>query len=223
MTRHILAAAAALGLAPLAHADGVAEIAAPSSGSSEQVRIAWHDADTLRVDTNEPGSYILARDGSLYAVTDQAGPDLVVLDMSSMGAMAQSMGGDMPSIDGHRAASVETVRATGRRETVAGIDGEIYEIEWTDASGAGRKDEAVLSDNRLAREFTAAFSAFATAVDSASDARSLAIEQRELGILRYGDDFRLVSLSGDGPGAGHFALPAEPMTMQDMMRGRGPN
>lgn len=225
MTRLLLAAAAALSFAPVALADGIAEIAAAETG--ETATIAWHDADTLRIGTDDPSGYLLVRDGSAYAVSSQPGMGMMVLDLASMQAMAEGMAGasgmETPSLDEQRAASVERVTATGAREEIAGITGEVYEIAWTDAAGNAHVDTAVLSDNSLAREFTAAFAAFAGAAGTEDDARTLELGRRGLGILRYGDDFELVSISDDAPGADYFALPAEPMTMQDMMRGRMPN
>ncbi|TGY87666.1 hypothetical protein E5163_14635 [Marinicauda algicola] len=227
MTRTLLAALAASALASAAHADGVAEISTPSQPGSETATIAWQDADTLRIDTPDPAGYMLIRDGNAYAVTDQPGMGLMVLDLASIMTMARGMaaagGMDTPSLDEHRAAAVERITATGTRETVAGLEGEVYEIVWTDAAGDSHTDTAVLSGDALAREFTAAFAAFAQASGTEPDARSVELHDRGLGILRYGDDFALVSISGDAPGADHFELPAEPMTMQDMMRGRMPD
>lgn len=226
MTRLLLAAAAALGLAPAALAQGTAQIANPGEG--ENARFAWRDTDTLRVGTDDPSGYLLVHEGSAYAVSTESGMDgPMVIDFATVQAMAQGMSGagamSAPSFDPYRAASVESVSATGNREQVAGIDGEVYQIAWTDAAGNAHTDTMVLSDDALAAEFTAAFYAFAEATGAGDDARAAELDRRGLGILRYGNDFELVSIGRDAPEADYFALPAEPMTMQDMMRGAMPN
>lgn len=146
--------------------------------------------------------------------------------------MAQGMAQGMPGAAGpmpegagrftaHRAESVSSIEATGRTETVAGIDGDVYEVSWVGADGATHTDTAVLSDDPLVVEFSDAFRAFAEAGGSGVDPRSRRITDRGLGVLRYADDFLVLAISGDTPPPSTFDLPGPPLNLQDMMQGLG--
>jgi len=106
-----------------------------------------------------------------------------------------------------------------RKETVAGIDGEVYEFHLRNNKGEERVEEAVLSGDKRAREFTAALfkmtqiAAVMAGEEAAGHADDLheMLNAMEVGILRVGKDLMVQELTDDEVPAERFALPAEPM------------
>ena len=202
-------------------AGGTATIQGVGSGPSDRdmehsMTVTWQDENTVRLEPEGQPGYMLVRGEKSYSVTS-AGGQMMVIDMGQMMSMAGSAGAsggaEAPTIAD--AQSVGSIESTGREETVAGIDGEVYEIHWTDASGESHVDEAVLSDEPLLREMTAAFQAFGRALASEGARHPLneALASRGLGTLRFGDRFEVTSISDETPPDGHFELPAEPMQL----------
>jgi hypothetical protein len=205
-------------------AAGSATVQTTSPQGAQAMQVTWQDVDTARMDLPGQAGYMVVRDGEAFVVSS-AGGRTMVLAMSGMAAMADSMGaGGGASVgammDRHTATGVERLEATGAGETVAGLRGEVYEMVWTDATGASRTDTLVLSDAPLAVEFTAAMQAFARAMGEDEDPRARAVEGH--GLLRYGERFRLTEISASAPAAEAFTLPAPPISMEDMMQGRMP-
>lgn len=187
--------------------------------------VAWEDESKARIDLPERGGYLVMQEDKLYSVQTM-GNRTMVMDVTAMagmmGSMKGRMGGQTPSTSPgpEEAVEVESIGATGEMETVAGIEGEVYEIRWRDDGGKLHTDQAVLSDNPLAVELLAVMDkvsrTFAEAMDrDHSGAMQNALSDRGLGILRY-DDMRLTEISGDSPAASVFELPAEPMDPSDM-------
>jgi hypothetical protein len=210
-----------------ASAGGTATVSSAGPEGRNQMTAAWADEDTLRLDFAGQPAYMLLLDGEMYAVAMTGGTPMV-LPLGAMAGMAQGMagqGGPLPEgagrLGARRARSVTAIEDTGETETVAGIEGGVYRISWVGADGASHTDTAVLTDDPLVREFGRAFRAFAEAGSDPVDPRSVRIEDRGLGVLRYGDEFVVREISGATPPAGAFELPAPPLNMQDMMRGMG--
>ncbi|KTG16604.1 MULTISPECIES: hypothetical protein [unclassified Guyparkeria] len=208
------------GMASPALAGGTATIestgAGPSgAGMKQAMEVSWQNDSTVRLDPQGQPSYMLVREDAGYSITN-AGGQLMVLEMSSIQSMAQSAGAQGPQAPSvANVESVASIEATGREETVAGITGEVYEIHWTGPDGESHVDEAVLSDNPLLREMSAAFEAFGTVLsgDKGDHPMNEALESRGLATLRFGDRYRVSSLSDETPPDSHFELPAEPMQL----------
>ena len=201
----------ALLAAPPALAAGTATLEAATPDGMRSITVVWRDTDTVRLDLPRPGSYTLVRDGEPFTVNRMDGRTMVV----SLKGVTPHVGlGFGPMSEPHRAASVDALRATGAHETLAGIAGDEYEMTWTDTAGGAHVDRVILSDDPLVLEMTAAFSAFPDALGQPVDARTATLRQRGLGVLRKGDDFRVMALSGQSPPADAFDLPARPMTMR---------
>lgn len=212
-----LVALAALCLLLPAHvlAAGAATLEVRSGQSSSRMDMSWRD-DNLRLDLPDgAGGYMVVRSGKAYSVTQQQGQTMV-LDMSSLKEMGQSdkQGGGVDADIG----SLEKLEATGEMETIAGIEGEVYRVVWTDADGETHENTAVLSDHALVRGMTDAFRRSAEAMGGDGEMFNDALEKRNAGVLRFSQDFRVVDISGDAPPASDFELPAEPMSLQDLMR-----
>ena len=113
----------------------------------------------------------------------------------------------------------------GQPETVAGVTGERYRVSWVDSEGRARIDEAVLTDDSLVLEMQDALLggmtraiARGTGV-SGHETAERELERRGLAVLRFGDDFRLESISDDPQPDGRFAMPSKPVDLQQLMRG----
>lgn len=196
-------------------------------GGSSTMKISWADADTVRFEPQGQPGYMLLRDGKVYSVTN-AGGQLMVMDMSSLNKLSGAAGASMPTGKAPIIANAQAVsdwRATGDEETIAGIDGEVYAITWTDTEGQAHTDRAVLSDDPAVMEMSAAFATFSRVMmDSAArESGSNPVDQRlqaeNLGVLRFADKFQVSSISGDAPPAGDLELPAEPQDLGGALKG----
>lgn len=193
----------------------------PAGQADTNLTFRWQDSHTVRMDTHGQSSYMLVRDGKAYSVTN-AGGQPMVMDLSSLGKMAGQGGQSSPTLA--QAQSVSEWEATGREETVAGIEGEIYQITWTDHRGKTRTDQAVLSDDDRVVAMSRAFNAFAgtmgaIAGDQNPNAFKQRLDEQELGVLRFADHFVVTRLSGETPDAEQFELPAEPRDMGKAFQG----
>lgn len=199
-------------------AGGNAALRAESGSGGTDINISWSGDGKLRMETGNSPGYFIVRDGKAYMVMQQGGRTLV-MDLASMMKMAAGQAGGMPS--GDTFGRVESIEATGATETVAGIEGRVYQVTWTDADGKRRTGEVVLTDNPLVAEMTDAYLSAVQAMSGAeTGAYQQALPEGERGLLRSGDDFRLESISGATPSAGTFELPAEPMKLPNMGQGR---
>jgi len=209
-------------------ADGKAVVRSPSPEGVQDITISWRDADTARMEVELTDGYMVARDGKLYSVSNAGGAGQMVMDLSALGEMADMMkqtagaaaGGQGPGaqLAKRQAASVESLSDTGSDETVAGVNGDLYEIAWTDKTGQSHTDTMVLSADPLVREFNDVFSTLAGVAQS-EDPRTAAINAEGRGLLRFGEEFRVVEISDETPPAGAFELPAEPVDLGAMMQG----
>lgn len=205
-------------------AGGQATLEASGEGAGT-MQLSWADEDTVRLDPGNQPAYMLVRDGKAYSVSN-AGGQTMVMDLSSMSGAMQTQGGPSPSQQGTvaNARSVDSMKATGTSETVAGIEGEVYEIAWTDGNGQKHTDEAVLTEDETVVEMTAAFRGFADTMGSVGgdgnpDAIGEKLKAENKGLLRFSNQMRVTAVSDGAPSADEFELPAEPMDMQKMLEG----
>lgn len=194
------------------------------AGGTTRTEIAWRDPGTVRITPKGQGGYMIARDGSVYSVAQQGGQTMVI-DMAAMKGMMQQMtqgqSGNGPSLG-----SVDSVQATGRSETVAGIRGKVFNVTTTDFRDTTVTSEWVLTGDPLVTEMTDAYFGAITSMfgnDGGQMARNWqgGLPAGMHGILRAGDQFRLVSISADTPPANQFELPAAPTDLGAMMKGMG--
>ncbi|KGE78836.1 hypothetical protein CVH10_08000 [Halomonas sp. ND22Bw] len=200
-------------------ADGQATLESRSDQGNATMEVRWA-GDDLRMDFPQQAQagFMLLKDGNGYMVTRMQGQTLV-MDMARLKQMAESMGGDqaMAGVTSQQADSVERLEATGERETVAGLEGEVYALTWTDKAGNAHDDTLVLSDDDQVRELMRAFHAYQRTMTGEPDPIASALEEEGLGMLRFGDRFRIASLSDEAPAASAFELPEDAMSMEDMM------
>lgn len=202
-------------------ADGQATMESGTAENHATLNVSW-SGDNLRMDF--PGQaqagFLLLKDGTGYMVSEMQG-QTVIMEMAKLKAMAEGMAGDAgadPAIANQQASEVTSLDATGETETVAGLEGDVYQLAWVDKAGNAHTDELVLSDNPQVRELSAGFDAYQQSVTGEPDAIAVALAERELGLLRFGDRFRLTSLSTESPAPERFTLPEDAQTFEDMMR-----
>jgi hypothetical protein len=141
-----MALGASLLLSNLTHA-GVADVV-NSDGSTMKFE---YQGDKLRIDTGQgEASYMVLRDDHIYVVTNSDGNLMVIDANQAMGMFGSMAGAATPSAV---ASEVVSLEATGRKETHAGITGEVYDLEFVTEDGKKQKTELVLAKDDRAREF----------------------------------------------------------------------
>lgn len=178
-----------------------------------------YEGDKLRINMDGQGSYMLLRDNRIYVVTDQDG-EVMVIDlkqtMSMFGSLAKSAVPDMADV------SVESLEPTGRKETVAGINGEVYQLKFVDHEGKRQQAELVLSPDRRAVGFRDAMHRMAGSMgdlvdqQETSDKLQTQLGARNLGVLRYGSDMQVAAITETNVDAARFVLPAEPTDLSGL-------
>ncbi len=206
---------------PPVWAAGQAVLQSNVNGKIEQAQLAWLSDQQLRMDISRPPAEILLQHGALYAIT-QIGGMPIVANVADVDQMARALGqseGFSGQIDKHLAKSVSAFEATGRNETVAGMVGAVYRITWQDNQGQSHTDAAVLTKNATVVELSRALQNLSLAAHKGWDARSAELLQKGFGILRYGKDYQLRSVSAQAPSASTLAIPAQSVDVQKLIQG----
>lgn len=193
------------------------------AGGSSAATVTWRDAETVRMDLGDQSSYLIMRDGKVYSVS-QSGGEAQVMDMAVMTKMLQSMGRPgAKNKSKNPFGSVDSIEATGATETVAGIQGRVYHMAWTDGDGGKQSGDAVLTDDPLVVEMTHAYIAMMGGMvgEETTHAFQEALPGKDHGLLRVGDQFRITEIRRADPPESTFTLPAKPMDMQNLMGGMG--
>lgn len=193
----LLAVAAALALPAAADITAVYAMA-----GGEQLRVEYRDAANFRIGTDSR-NYQLMLDGRLYAVAQGQ-----VIDVDKMSRQIKAVGAEtfLAGVLGNATADVPTdvsMRPLGRKETVAGQTGEVYEAVARTANGEQRADLVVTRNPDLTASLAA------VGAESSAYTRPLQqVEQQRLGgLLRYGKQLKLVSLDRAPIPDGRIAMP----------------
>lgn len=204
-----------LAVSSLSLASGSAKIAI---SNGETMSLAWLDNGSVHMSTShEKNSYILLLKNKVYAIHKEDGR-YQALDLSSLieglGALAEEM--SPVSIDKELEIDWDAnrLKKTGKTETVAGITGDIYQLEENN-----KGEFIVLSDNKTAQEMTAAYFLLMQAITAQNDKINIdrALPKNQQGLLQAGKNFKLISLSNKKPSHSLFKLPAEPQNLGEMM------
>lgn len=208
------------------YAAGKVTIESAGDGESFTMVIEYQDNNTLRL--NLPGkgqgdSYMLIKDNKVYTITNINNTPMV-MDMGAMSAMTAALGkqdeADNPT-DGPMNYQVQDMKATGKKETVAGFKGEVY-LVTAKKGNTTTSEEIVFSSDPKVRAYSDAWRAagetmqkvMAADMDTDNDLNHY-MEKHKLGLLRYGKEFRVTAIDSSKPAADRFTLPASPMTMPD--------
>ena len=213
-------------LAANSFAAGKVTIEGESEGNHYTMVIEYRDNHTLRMDfpnQQQGESYMLIKDNKVYTVTNINNSPMV-MDLGAMSKMAAAFGGDDDGQDqatGPLNYEVLDMKATGKTETVAGIKGTVYMVTAKDVRGT-HSEEIVFSSDPKVRAYSDAWREAGKTMqqvlvkdqESDNDLNHF-MEKNKLGLLRYGKEYRVVSIDISKPTADRFTLPAAPMAMPD--------
>lgn len=189
-----------------------------SDGNGVDVIIESLDAQHMRLSSPQhQEAYLVLLDGRTYNVL-QFGSMPIVMDAAEM---LSQMGGRMPSApspsdDIHQLVGLEP---TGRKETVAGVIGDVQRLRYLDSRNQAREEELVTARDALLHDMSVGLYKLGTVMGAAAGVRTPAgsdqlareLDAKGLGILRMGLRMRLMSVDRRPPPASRFELPAEPM------------
>jgi len=239
----------------LTFAAGHAQVSVQSTEKSAHMNIEYNGS-LARMQTEEkPNSYFIVKDAHAYAVAKDDG-ETKVFDMNQVATVLESrrsggggggglLGGrfrgggggggfgggrfgDRPKIN-LDVAEVKSLKDTGKTETIAGIQGNLYTLEYLDHEGNAKTTDAVLSKDSKAREFTKTMYAIATTLRdemgtgeaqnkvAGTGALWKQIDEQGLGLLRFGQGLTVSKLDDSTPDKSRFELPAAVTPINSMM------
>jgi len=174
----------------------------------------------LRTDIEGMDAYMLNRDDTIYSIISMAG-QITVMDLGQLKDMPGAAAGQAPSEEQTGVVfpdTIENMRDTGETRDIAGVSGDVYEIEWVDNRGQAQTDTAVLTDDpRLLEHQSLKMQLIEAMSGQPPNPLLVELDERGLAALSFGDRF-LVTKVGDNAGpAGDFELPAEPMDLGGAM------
>lgn len=207
-------------------AGGTAEIETGSGSDRLRTTIEFDGAKVrmltaLPQGEDAPQGEMILRDGKVYAVIDR-GSNPTVMEMSGMMKMIGGAMQQAPSPDAFdEVARYHGLSATGRAETVGGLRGEVFRLDYETKAGTRESTEVVLATQAVAREMSLSMAAVGSTMAESmgviepEGSRQLQaeLERRKVGVLRFGDEYRVLSLNSSTPPASRFVLPAAPMQM----------
>lgn len=234
--------AALLALPLAAQAGGVARLQAQSAadGRGGEFTIEFDDDGQARIAGGAGNGYLLVRGGRAYSVRDDGGTP-VVHDLAQVAGLVRNsplagrrgegggrFGGRAPQFTGDLA-SFGDAKATGREETVAGLTGQVYLLDYTATDGRPRQVEMVISTAPQAREFSAAMrrigqqmqAAFGKAAPAGARVLWDWLDRQQAGLLRLGDAVQVHELQDITPPTERFALPAAVTQVESLRDLRG--
>lgn len=178
----------------------------------KQLQLIYWDAQRIRMALGDEAQIVL-RDGTTWMLTKQGG-QWIAMDMQSMGGLMQAVRKPAP-IDMEKIDNV-SMKPLGRKETVAGYAGEVWEI-----SSGGERYEVVLSDHPDVRELTEGWRFMAEKLASSLGVEAaqklnealVAMPEKQTGLLRQGDNMVLVAVDTQ-VSASDADLPAGTTKMQ---------
>lgn len=209
-------------------AGGSAVIETGEDGNSSEMTIEYDNDQRLRMNfTSDGESYMVMRDDHMYVVMDQAGEKPLVMDIgSTMKMLGSTVQESMKSAQASPS-NMETfvsLEDTGDNETIAGIEGDVYELKFKDQDGTLQTESLVLSDDDRARDLANALhnmgtqmsKAFGGDVKLVDEAFYEEVGKGSRGFLRMGENFRISSFDTKTPTKKRFELPAEPTVIPDL-------
>ena len=184
------------------------------TGAQERIDVLWDDNHLkMEFPGNEEG-FMLAREDGVYTVVHSPAGQ-IVMDLNEM---SQMHGGDQtPEFTEGYAQSVDSFEDTGQTRTVAGIEGAIYAVSWTDFDGVSHDAQAVLTDDQRVVELTQAMQYLGVLDADREDALGEYVLGQGLGVLLF-EEYEVASIESASHPSGTFELPAEPMSMEEIMQ-----
>lgn len=209
---------------PILLAGGKATLQGGKGGGAAIMELEYAESGKVRMNMpqEQGGSgYMLARDGKAWMVMNVEG-QVMVMDVAQMAGMARDMGA--PSGDEALKHQFIEAKNTGRKEGVAGYEGEVYKMTWRDRRGT-HTAEVVLSSHPDVVEFSRAWMKFASSMsravaeqDGSENSIGEYLNKEGKGLLRMGDEFRVVSIEPGKVDESRFTLPKATLQMPKMPR-----
>lgn len=209
MKRLATLAVAATMFPAAALADTIGTYAAGDAQQTQEMTISYKDDQHVRMDVGQ-GNYLLMTGARAYMVSNQGGR-LMAIDMDSIPKFA------IPKAKPVNLADFRITKTT-RTETIAGIQGDVYEITYDN-----QKHETVLSPDKRALGLNKAFLAMAKRLAQslgADTAAEIELATREAqkhgygGLLRSDRNLVLQSVADKTMPAGYYELPPGVAPMQ---------
>ncbi|MER1968571.1 hypothetical protein [Castellaniella sp. GW247-6E4] len=177
------------------------------------------DGPDARVDVSGVSQgYLLLRDERLYSVMRMNGSPMVMDAQAAAGLL----GGLAWKPSAEMVGALTALEPTGERQTVAGRAGEVYRVSYRDLEGRERRGQGVLGRQPEVRELTRVLGRIAERLQSATQAPGQGLEEvtralgdRGLGVLSYGSEFRIETLTVAPLASGYLDLPAAPARLPD--------
>lgn len=199
--------------------------------NSNPVKVYYQDDDHVRMDVGND-TYLLVIKDKAYTVMNQGGQKMV-MDMAAMGGAMKAFGGmAMQQAEAKaRAYDPDSVAygKTGKKETIAGYEGELYEVSVKGPNGL-EKYEFVASKNKDVIQLQKAFQLIGQRMAETlmskdtlagfNRAAEMVESQNIGGMLRYGNEMVLKSLENKDLPAEVFLLPKDAIQMSIPSFGR---
>lgn len=186
----------------------------------QQLVLQYRDDNHVRM--NVPGEgYMLITGGEGYMVSP-SGNGWTVISIKDMATMISAIGaqyGATSNVSFMDFNENVEIRNTGRRETVAGLPGDVYEAIQIESDGTRETMEMVMSDHRDAKDAFQGFMRISTLMGEMAGIQGLdklvddAYGLGDKAVLRAGDEWVLASINRNSIPESDFALPAAPMAM----------
>ena len=193
---------------------GAADVRTNDGG---QMKFEYDGDSQLRINLQQDGNYMVLKDGEIYMVTNAEGQVMVLSLKQTMSMFGNQADAASPSTVEGKLLSLDS---TGRKETIAGIAGEVYDVRFIDNDGKERTTELVLASDRRAVEFQRALFAMTSSMARAAgksvegpEELQKRLTEMNKGTLRFGEDMWVTAISDRGIDPARFALPAEPTDM----------
>jgi hypothetical protein len=205
------------------YASGIAKFKGIDNGKPYTLSLEYLNRNTSRIDMDDNSdvdSYLLFNNQQGQVVTAYQGHPLV-MDLDSMSQMAQSLG--VMSVLGIDSESLQihviSMEPTGKKEKVAGIEGEVYKLTWS-RNKIKQQDELVVSSDRRAWEYTEAWVDAIDAISKSSPSINIQgdelltrVSRDKIGVLRLGNRFRLASVQSMPVSPARFVAPGTSITI----------
>lgn len=212
----------------VAAAGQVAVYRDPSQGD---LTIELSDSGMARVSTGAPNQYLIMRDNTAYLVGAESDGALSVMQLETVAqAIGKALGTELATLFQKVGEAVGksrlTVKPKGTTETVAGFKGDVYLVTGLDGSDPKKATEFVVSSAPELKPIGAAYQRFmeSTMVMAAplfgSAVTGMIGEMRQVFALgapiKSEGKFELVSVTDKAFDDAYFALPATPMSLEQV-------
>ncbi|HUH40581.1 MAG TPA: hypothetical protein VL024_06885 [Castellaniella sp.] len=189
--------------------------------AGERILTVAIDGPRARIDVSGvQQGYLLLHDARLYSVM-RVGGQPVVMDAKAAAGMLGGLSFKPPA---RMIASLTELKSTGAHQTVAGRKGEVYTVSYRDLEGHVRTEKGVLGEQADVRELTQALLEIARLLQPSTQIPAKGVSQveqtledRKLGLLSLGSEFRVKSLTADALPEGYLDLPAAPKQLSDQL------